>query len=507
MHGIVYFLLQQFVESSWDNATWTSMFETAGLERKTYLPTDVYPDAEILALVEAGAKVADASEEEVLTAFGRFLAPNLMAIHGALIHPEWRTLETILNTEEVMHTMVRQSKPGAQPPVLKCVQVDDNTLQIIYTSPRKLCPLAKGIMQGIADHFGETIRIDDQSCMLNGDFFCSMSVAVVSASGETHGVGATPASKSDVPQRDRPQRLGEYRIIKLLGEGGMGEVFEAEDTQLLRRVALKVLKTNLADRSKARERFLREARAVARIQHEHIVPIYQVGEDAGRTYLVMPLLEGNTLDVWRAQQSKLTLEQIVRYAKEVVDGLQAAHQRGVIHRDIKPSNLWMASPDDKLRIMDFGLARPITGGDHSMVDESALTQQGVALGTPGYMSPEQLDGKEIDERSDLYSVGVVLYWLCSGHQPYPRAKTFAQVVRAMATESPQLITTLSPDVPDQLAALIMQCLSQEADDRPASADELFRSFEKLDAELKASGKSTTEIRILNNELSQSKPKE
>ena len=499
MHGIVYFLLQQFVESNWDNATWSSMFDSAGLERKTYLPTDVYPDAEVLALVEAGAQVAGVSEEEVLTSFGRFLAPNLLAIHGALIQPDWRTLETILNTEEVMHAMVRQSKPGAQPPVLKCVQGDDAKLQVIYTSPRKLCSLAKGIMLGIADHFDETIQIDDQSCMLNGDFFCSMSVAVVDQAADTDSTNASRATPADTGRhgrRDRPQRLGEYQIKELIGEGGMGEVYAAEDLQLMRPVALKLLKTSLTDRSKARERFLREARAVARIQHENIVPIYQVGEDAGRTYLVMPLLVGETLDVWRARQRVITLEQIVRVANEVVNGLHAAHERGVIHRDIKPSNLWVDSPHERIRIMDFGLARPITGGDHSMADDSALTEQGVALGTPGYMSPEQLDGKDIDPRSDIYSVGVVLYWLCSGHQPYPRAKTFAQVVRAMATESPESISKISPDVPDQLAGLIMQCLNQYAEDRPPSACELSQGFEKLAAELRASGRSTTEIRVL-----------
>ena len=144
--------------------------------------------------------------------------------------------------------------------------------------------------------------------------------------------------------------------------------------------------------------------------------------------------------------------------------------------------------------MDFGLARPIADGDHSMGDELSLTAKGVALGTPGYMPPEQVDGNEVDERSDVYSTGVVLYWLCSGHQPYPRAKTFAQVVRAMATESPRAVDTLSPEVPNELARLIMQCLHQNREDRPASATELFERFTKLDAELKASGKNTTKIR-------------
>ena len=228
MHGIVYFLLQQFVESNWDNATWSSMFDSAGLDRKAYLPTEVYPDAEILALVEAGANVAHVSQEEVLASFGRFLAPNLLAIHGALLQPEWRTLATILNTEEVMHAMVRQSKPGAQPPVLKCVQGDDDTLQVIYTSPRKLCPLAKGIMQGIADHFKESIKIEDQSCMLKGDLFCSMSVAVIDPTRETNHTNVDWSTPMQVrgQKATKPERLGDYLLQDLVG--GTHEFFSTQ---------------------------------------------------------------------------------------------------------------------------------------------------------------------------------------------------------------------------------------------------------------------------------------
>ncbi len=257
-------------------------------------------------------------------------------------------------------------------------------------------------------------------------------------------------------------RLGPYRVLQVLGKGGMGMVFRAEDPALQRSIALKVMLPDVAGSRSARERFLREARAAAQIEHEHIIPIFQVGEDRGIPYIAMPFLKGMSVDDWLKKKGGFTVPQILRLGREIAKGLHAAHERGLIHRDIKPANLWLdAAAQGRIRILDFGLARPTEDKDH-------LTQTGAVVGTPSYMSPEQASGKELDHRSDLFSLGVVLFRLCAGRLPF-RGNGIMAILSALATETPPPVREFNPDVSPELNALVMQLLEKDPKNRPANA--------------------------------------
>lgn len=198
---------------------------------------------------------------------------------------------------------------------------------------------------------------------------------------------------------DELGRLGTYRVLKVLGEGGMGKVFLAEDPNLQRFVALKMMKASVAKNRNARQRFLREARLAAKIEHDHIVHIYQVGEDRGIPFLAMQLLKGASLEDLLSRCKVLNVKQVLRIGIQTAQGLAAAHEHGMIHRDIKPGNIWIEpTGGGRVKILDFGLARTSQG-------EVGITQSGTILGTPAYMPPEQARGEKVDQRCDLYSLG------------------------------------------------------------------------------------------------------
>ncbi|HYH66525.1 MAG TPA: protein kinase [Urbifossiella sp.] len=269
-------------------------------------------------------------------------------------------------------------------------------------------------------------------------------------------------------------RLGGYRVLRLLGQGGMGAVFEAADDRLGRRVALKVMLPTLAAKPASRQRFLREARAAAAVEHDHIVPIYQTGEDRGVPFLAMPLLAGETLDDRLHSGRPLAVADVLRIGREVAEGLAAAHAAGLVHRDIKPSNVWLERTPGgafkRTRILDFGLARSATGAD-------GLTASGAIVGTPAYMAPEQARGAAVDARADLFSLGCVLYRAAAGRRPFPGNDTFA-VLTALATTEPPAASEVNPAVPAGLSNLITRLLAKDPAGRPASAravaDELAR---------------------------------
>jgi serine/threonine protein kinase len=198
-------------------------------------------------------------------------------------------------------------------------------------------------------------------------------------------------------------RLGPYRVLQLLGKGGMGTVYLAEDPHLGRQVALKTLQPGLAADPRARERFLREARTAAALEHDHIVPIFHVGIEQSVPFLAMPLLKGESLETHLEAERKLPPAEAVRVTREAAEALACAHAAGLIHRDIKPGNLWLEPPPRRrVKVLDFGLARPVTLGQ-------GLTETGALVGTPGYMAPEVAGGEALDGRADLFSLGVVLY--------------------------------------------------------------------------------------------------
>jgi serine/threonine protein kinase len=184
-------------------------------------------------------------------------------------------------------------------------------------------------------------------------------------------------------------------------------VFQAEDPHLHRLVALKAMLPGLTDTSAARQRFLREAQTAAAIKHDHIVSIYQVGEDRGTPFFAMEYLEGQSLDQRLQRDGRLPLAEVLRIGRELAEGLAALHERGLIHRDIKPANVWLEGKRGRVKILDFGLTRALD-------DEMHLTQSGALVGTPAYMAPEQVEDAVVDGRTDLFSLGCVLYRLCTG---------------------------------------------------------------------------------------------
>lgn len=290
------------------------------------------------------------------------------------------------------------------------------------------------------------------------------------ASGETAGPGfGPPAADGEVGT------LGPYRVVKELGRGGMGAVYAAIDTRLERRLAMKVVLPQFAADPNAKERFLREARAAAKITHDNVVTVYEADEREGVPYIAMQFLEGYPLDEYLKKKGNLSIPQVLRIAAEAAAGLAVAHKIGLVHRDIKPGNLWLEAPNGRVKVLDFGLAKPLDA-------EVELTVSGAVVGTPAYMSPEQGRGEKVDHRSDLFSLGAMMYRLCTGKLPFPGSTTMA-VLTALATKEPPPVRDLNPDVPEPLAALIHQLLAKRADARPQSGTEVVKRARAIVAEL------------------------
>jgi len=261
---------------------------------------------------------------------------------------------------------------------------------------------------------------------------------------------------------DEIGRLGGYRVLKVLGAGGMGMVYQAEDVQLQRAIALKVMKAEVSNNPGNRERFLREARAAAKLKSDHVVNIYQVGEERQVVFLAMEFLEGMALDDWLKKGRTPTWAQAARIGRQIALGLADAHACGLIHRDIKPGNIWLDSRHQgRVKLLDFGLAR----GDS---EEVHLTQSGAIVGTPSYMAPEQARGEKVDFRADLFSLGVVLYRMTTGQLPF-RGDNTMSILTALALDAPKPPREISAEMPPRLAALIERLLAKDRAQRPATA--------------------------------------
>jgi serine/threonine protein kinase len=302
-------------------------------------------------------------------------------------------------------------------------------------------------------------------------------------SGESTGSRAVSAPGADptTPRSPVPPAPGAfpqidgYRVVEKIGEGGMGAVYLAEDKKLRRKVAIKTMRPELAANRADRDRFVREARAAAAVEHDYIVPIWHVGEAADHTpFIVMPFLRGEMLDSRLRREPMAPLWLLLKVAREVAAGLAAAHAEGLIHRDIKPGNIWLegdpaaAEPGRQVRlckILDFGLARSVDR------DDTQITSTGAVLGTPAYMAPEQARGEKVDHRADLFSLGVALFRTSTGHAPFRGADPMSVLI-ALATETPPQVRSLRPDLPPELADLIDRLLQKDPNARPQSADEV-----------------------------------
>jgi len=264
---------------------------------------------------------------------------------------------------------------------------------------------------------------------------------------------------------------GGYEVRRLIGHGGFATVYSAFDTQLKRDVAIKVLRPELATEPVMRERFRREAEAVARLRHPNIVPIYAVGEGDGLAWYVMPLVTGESLRARLEREGRLPVALASRFLIEAVGALGAAHRAGLVHRDIKPDNILLDGDAPSVLLTDFGIAKALAGDAHG----SGLTATGVVIGTPQYMSPEQASGEAVDQRSDIYSLGVVAYQMLAGEAPFSGG-TVAAILVKQVTEDAPTVTRRRPDCPPHLAVAIARCLAKSPDDRWASADDLLAAL-------------------------------
>ncbi len=258
------------------------------------------------------------------------------------------------------------------------------------------------------------------------------------------------------------QTLAHYDIEKMIGCGGMSTVFQGRDRSLDRLVAIKVLHPHLAKNGTSRQRFIREAQSAASIVHPNVVPIYGVHQLEGQSFLVMPLIMGGSLQQRVDRDGPLPLEDVLQIGLQISEALEAAHSQGVIHRDIKPANILLEDGNRRVLLSDFGLARTL--------DDVAITASGMISGTPSYMSPEQARGEIVDQRSDIYSLGCVLYAMCTGHAPF-QANGTLKILRLVADSAFPSVHRYQEQLPSWVDTLIGKLVAKETHKRMATAKE------------------------------------
>jgi uncharacterized protein (TIGR03067 family) len=286
------------------------------------------------------------------------------------------------------------------------------------------------------------------------------------------------------------ERLGHYQIREVVGKGGMGVVLKAYDEKLQRIVAIKIMAPELAANATSRQRFIREARAAAAVSHDHIVTIHEVQEEHSPPYFVMQYVVGASLEERLEKKGPFGLKEILRIGMQAAYGLAAAHAQGLVHRDIKPANILLENGVERVKITDFGLARA--------VDDASVTQSGVISGTPMFMSPEQAAGETVDHRSDLFSLGSVLYILCTGRPPFRATGTYS-VMKRVIEDRPRPIRDLNPEIPEWLEAIIAKLHAKKPEDRFQTAKEVAQLLEQHLAHLQQPSKVPMQAAVKQSE--------
>ena len=304
----------------------------------------------------------------------------------------------------------------------------------------------------------------------------AISVELSRVEQQVRSIGALPA-EIQLDPATHPENLGRidgFEIEKEIGRGGCGVVYKGFDRVLNRPVAIKVLAPHLASSGIARKRFAREARAAAAVVHPNVVPIHSVSSGPERPYMVMRLVNGRSLEAHIREHGPLELIDVVRISQQIAAGLAAAHRQGLIHRDIKPANILLEQDVSRVMITDFGLARA--------ADDAALTQTGWLAGTPFYMSPEQASGTVIDQRSDLFSLGSLIYFMATGREPFRAEKPFA-VIQKIINETPQRARSINPDISKTMGQILDRLLAKNPKNRFRSAEEVQETLERYLAHL------------------------
>ena len=289
-------------------------------------------------------------------------------------------------------------------------------------------------------------------------------------------------------------RLGPYEILDLLGAGGMGEVYRARDTRLDRTVALKVLPDSLTSDEPSRARFQREAKAISALNHPHICALYDLGRTDGIDFLVLELLEGETLAA-RLARGSVPLSQVLRIGSEIADALGAAHRQGIVHRDLKPGNIMLTPTGVKL--LDFGLAKPapILPAAVTMAQPGELTVHGTIVGTLQYMAPEQVQGLEADARTDIFALGAILHEMATGRRAFEGQGQASLIAKILETDPPT-VSSLVPVAPPALDQLVQRCLAKDAGDRWQSAHDLGLQLRWMQSQVSGTAIGTaTKLRI------------
>jgi len=351
---------------------------------------------------------------------------------------------------------------------LAALEIDDAQKRAAYL--RDACGDDANLRRGVE----ELLAASDQA----GSFMDAPAATIGASDMET--ADSPEAALEFLSPSDQPQslgRLGTYEIARVIGRGGMGVVLEGRDTRLDRIVAVKFLAPQLAANAAARQRFLREAKAAAAVRDEQVVTIYAVEEKEGLPYLVMELIAGMSLQERIDRDGPLAVHEILRIGMQTAAGLAAAHVQGLIHRDIKPANILLENGVERVKITDFGLARAAA--------DASVSQSGIVAGTPQYMSPEQARGEVLDQRSDLFSLGSVLYAMCTGRAPFRGTSSMA-VLKRVCDEAPSPIREANADIPDWLIEVIAKLHAKNPSDRYQSAAEVAELLGQRLAELQHS---------------------